>query len=78
MTCKELTERVMAFRDRELPLAARLSLQFHAAMCPCCRNLLDSYGKLVGLSADLADLQVPDAVAREFEEMILNATGPAD
>lgn len=76
MTCKELTERVMAFRDRELPLSTRLSLQFHAAMCPCCRNLLTSYDTLVEMSAELADVQVPNELAREFDDMILTAMRP--
>jgi hypothetical protein len=73
MTCKELTDRVMAFRDGELPLGVRLSLQLHAAFCPCCRTLLDTYDTTVHLSGELAATEVPDAVAREFDRMIETA-----
>ncbi len=70
MTCNELAERVMAYREGDLPLAARLSLQFHAAFCPCCHSLLRSYDTTVALSGELADLEVPDEVARDFDGMI--------
>ena len=73
MTCRELADRVMAYRDRELPLPARLSLQLHAAMCPCCRTLLQSYGTTIELSAELATVVIPDEVARDFNAMILAA-----
>ncbi|GDX78763.1 hypothetical protein LBMAG42_05740 [Deltaproteobacteria bacterium] len=73
MTCKELTERVMAYRDRELPLHVRLSLQFHAAICSCCRNLLSTYDETVAIGADLANEEVPEEVAQLFDDMLARA-----
>lgn len=81
MTCRELTDKVMAFRAGELPWHARLSLQVHAAMCDCCRNLLSTYDTTLTLSAELAEKQVPDEVAQAFEAMVAAAMaepeGPA-
>jgi anti-sigma factor ChrR (cupin superfamily) len=81
MTCRQLTERVMAYRAGELPWHARLSLQVHAAMCDCCKNLLSTYDTTVTLSAELAEKQVPDDVAEAFEAMVAAAmagpVGPA-
>jgi hypothetical protein len=73
MTCRELAEKVMAYRDGELPLMGRLSLQFHAAICPCCRALLGSYDLTVELAGELGSVEVPPAVALEFDAMILAA-----
>ncbi len=73
MTCKDLAERLGAYRAGELPLGARAALLFHAGMCPCCRALLSTYDVTVALSAELAERQVPDAVALEFDSMIERA-----
>lgn len=73
MTCRELTEKVMALRAGELSWHARLSLQVHAAMCDCCRNLLTTYDTTVALSAELADKEVPEEVVRAFEAMLADA-----
>lgn len=77
MTCKELAERVMAYREGELSFTVRLSLQFHAALCPCCRSLLRSYDTTVALSGEIADLEVPEEVARDFDGMIQAAMATA-
>jgi hypothetical protein len=36
--CKEVTALVIAREDRELPLAERLALRVHMAMCKACPN----------------------------------------
>ena len=77
MTCRELTERVMAYRNGELPLRVRLSLQFHAALCECCRTLLDTYDTTVELSAELADAEVPADVVASFDAMVERAMDAA-
>ncbi len=77
MTCRELADRVGVYRAGELPVAARASLLFHAWMCPCCRALLSTYDVTLALSVELAEQQVPEEVAREFDRMIERAMAPA-
>ena len=37
-TCKEVSALLIAREDRELPLADRLALRLHMAMCEACPN----------------------------------------
>ncbi len=38
LRCKEVTRKLSESQDRELPLAERLQLEMHLAMCHGCRN----------------------------------------
>jgi len=70
MTCRELAEKLGAWKAGELPLHTRALLSFHAAWCPCCRALVATYDTTIVLSAELADERVPDEVAAAFDAMI--------
>lgn len=50
-TCKEVTALLIAGEDRELPLADRLALRVHMAMCKACprfRNQLQVMREAMG------------------------------
>lgn len=70
MTCRDLAEKLGAWKAGELSLQARALLSLHAAWCPCCRALMATYDTTLTLSAELADQRVPDEVAAAFDTMI--------
>ncbi len=74
MTCKELQDLLLAHRAGELPLSVRLSLNFHAAFCSCCKALVKTYGLTADLAADLGEAPVPEAVVRDVEAFLRDVT----
>ena len=70
MTCRELSAVLVDHRSRNLTRWVRVSIALHAALCPCCRAMVATYGLTVDLSGDLGDAVVPDAVAREVEALL--------
>ena len=45
MTCRELTDFLSAYVDRELPEDVRLRFDAHVAACPACAAYLRSFGR---------------------------------
>lgn len=75
MTCKELQDLLLEHRAGELPFRVRGALVLHAGLCSCCRALVATYGITVDVSGDLADVRVPDEVAREVERLLASLGG---
>lgn len=73
MTCRDLRDKLGAWKAGELPLHVRAMLSLHAAMCPCCRALSQTFDTTIELGAELADTVVPDEVAAAFDDMIERA-----
>lgn len=70
MTCKELQDLLLEHRAGALPARAHVAFVLHARFCSCCRALVATYGTTVEVSADLADLPVPEEVVREVEGLL--------
>ena len=70
MTCKELQDLLLAHHAGELSLGVRLSLNFHAAFCSCCKALVQTYGLTADLAADLVGAPVPEDVLRDVESLL--------
>lgn len=75
MNCRELTEFLMAYLDRELPEAARSAFELHLHDCPPCVNYLESYRATIALgrAACADDAPVPKDVPEALVQAILAA-----
>jgi predicted anti-sigma-YlaC factor YlaD len=54
LSCKDVTARVSASLDRELPLRERLAVKLHLAMCVACRRMARQMALLSEASRRLA------------------------
>ncbi|MCC6678023.1 MAG: zf-HC2 domain-containing protein [Phycisphaerales bacterium] len=72
MTCRELTDFMMAYLDGELPDGERLAFERHLAVCPSCVEYLKSYSRTVGLTRSLAE-RPDDPVPAEVPAGLVNA-----
>lgn len=75
MTCKELTDFLMDYLEKELPERTRAEFERHIAMCPPCLNYLESYKIAVELGRRVCegDAAVPDEVPEHLIQAILSA-----
>ena len=67
MTCREVSEFLLAYRDGELEAAQRQEFEAHLALCADCVNYLRAYEKTLELGrAALAtsDDPVPEGLVR--------------
>jgi anti-sigma factor RsiW len=55
MTCRELTEFLMAYDEGELPAAQREVFERHLGICPPCLTYLETYRETVRLGKSLCD-----------------------
>lgn len=75
MTCRELTEFMMAYEDGELPAHQRAAFERHLAVCPTCVAFLECYRRTTALTRALRDrpdaplpAQVPEALVSAILE----------
>ena len=75
MNCREFTEFLMAYLDRELPEDTRNSFEFHLHGCQSCVNYRESYQATVALgrAACSEDAAIPDDVPEALVQAILAA-----
>ena len=75
MNCREFTEFLMAYLDRELPEDTRNSFEFHLHGCQSCVNYMESYQATVALgrAACSEDAAIPDDVPEALVQAILAA-----
>ena len=74
LTCRELTEFLMAYLDDELPAGQRADFERHLGLCPPCMNYLDTYKETVRLGkACCASDELPADVPEELVRAILAA-----
>lgn len=52
LCCRQVTDFLMAYLDRELDPAVARRFEDHLAACPACRKYLDSYQQAVKLGKD--------------------------
>ena len=74
MTCRDLQALLVDRRLGELSAWTRARLSLHAAVCPCCRAMIETYDLVVDVSGDLGDTKVPDAVVADVEAMLARFT----
>jgi nucleoside 2-deoxyribosyltransferase len=72
VSCREVGERLLAFRDGALPPEETRWLQEHLHLCPNCIALLDSYDEVVRVLERLRPVDVPhgtlDRIRKHLEE----------
>ena len=65
MNCKEITEKLLLFRDGDLPPDEVEILRTHLHMCPPCEHLFDGYEEVVDILERLRPVNMPaDFLAR--------------
>lgn len=62
VTCKELAEKLLLFRDGELDEQQTEFLRQHLHLCPMCMDLLRSYEEVVDLLQRLDPVSMPDGL----------------
>ena len=77
MTCKELTDFLMDYLEKQLPERTRAEFEGHIATCPPCLNYLESYKTAVELGRKVCegDAAVPCEVPEHLIQAILAAVG---
>jgi anti-sigma factor RsiW len=75
MNCREFTEFIMAYLDRELPDDVRNAFEFHLHECLSCVNYMESYRATIALSraACAEDVPVPEDAPESLVQAILAA-----
>jgi len=75
LNCREFTEFMMAYLERELPKAQRTSFEEHIRDCPPCLAYLDSYKETVALGKRVCELEdeAPADVPEPLIQAILRA-----
>ena len=66
LTCKQLTELVTAFLERELSWWDRIRFQLHVGMCHHCREYLRQMRRTVKVIGQLPAEPIPDDVRDEL------------
>jgi hypothetical protein len=72
LSCREVGERLMLFRDGALPPKETDWLREHLHLCPNCISLLDSYDEVVRVLERLKPVDLPlgtlDRIRQRLEE----------
>ena len=72
MTCREFTDFIMGYLDRELPSDVHTPFESHLTRCPACERYLSQYKATV--AAGKAAFCEPDAeVPADVPEELINA-----
>ena len=62
VTCKEVAESLLLFRDGELDEGQTEFLRQHLHLCPMCMDLLRSYEEVVDILRRLQPTKMPDGL----------------
>jgi anti-sigma factor (TIGR02949 family) len=74
LTCRELTDFLMAYLDHELPDGQRAEFERHLRVCPPCVNYLETYQETVRLGKQCcASDELPGDVPEDLVRAILGA-----
>ena len=83
MTCRELTDFILAYMDDSLPPVVRSRFDRHLALCPRCVAYLDAYQGAMALGRaaferedrDVEQAGVPDTLVRGILNSLSGRTG---
>lgn len=74
--CRDVGERLLRFRDGDLPPDETEWLREHLHLCANCMNLLHSYEEMLGVLERLKPVALPpDALARILKNLESGAGG---
>lgn len=77
VSCREVGERLLSFRDGALPPDQAQWLREHLHLCPNCIALLDSYDEVVRVLERLRPVDIPPGTLDRIRQR-LEEGGPAD
>ncbi|MFT7624900.1 MAG: putative anti-sigma-YlaC factor YlaD [Myxococcota bacterium] len=73
-TCKDTTELVTAYIERQLPLMTRLGIWLHIQMCEPCRRYFKQIERVAGATGELPPLEMPPEVAASMNTLFERAS----
>lgn len=73
MTCREVTEFLMAYLDGELDPAVRAGFERHMGVCPSCVAFLESYKRTVTLGQEACGCDHADAGVQAIPQGLIDA-----
>lgn len=68
VTCKEVAETLLLFRDGELDEEQTDFLRQHLHLCPMCMDLLRSYEEVVDILHRLEPAQMPEGLLDRLKQ----------
>jgi anti-sigma factor RsiW len=71
MTCKQLIDFIMSYRENQLPQEERSEFDRHLAVCPSCVNYMKTYERTVLLARACTEDPVPEDVPESLVQAIL-------
>ncbi len=72
ITCKDLAEKLLLFRDGDLCEAETEFLRQHLRYCPHCMDLLKSYDEVVDVLHRLQPVEVPPDLLERLKKRMQN------
>ena len=69
--CKDLAEKLLLFRDGDLPEAETEYLRQHLHMCPMCLDLLHSYDEVVDVLHRLKPVKTPPGLTERLKAKLM-------
>lgn len=73
MTCRELTEFLLAFLGDELPEGERTAFEFHLSRCPPCVAYLETYKQTILIGRKACGCDRPHGELPPFPEELVQA-----
>ncbi len=73
MTCRELTDFIMAYLDNELEADLRRRFEFHLGTCPACVAFLETYRKTVELGKEAFECPEQEMARERVPEQLIEA-----
>lgn len=70
MCCKEIAEKLLAFRDGTLPETEVPFLREHLHLCPPCLDLLNGYDEVVAVLQRLRPVHMPADLCQRMKERL--------
>ena len=70
VTCKEVAEKLLLFRDGELPAAETAHLREHLHLCPNCLTFLGNYEDVVRVVKRLKPVAMPPGTLDRIKEAL--------
>ncbi len=75
MCCKDLAEKLLLFRDGDLPEEEVQHLREHLHYCPPCLDLLNGYDEVVEVLCRLKPVKMPANLCESMKERLKTECG---